>query len=234
MRPSFSLLTFVFGLAACESGDQTVPDLVAHPDAPKPTVVTPATPNAPPPTTPNNANVIEMAPKPVEPEAPPPWPELKVTPGRYSVDFAEDYVRSVLAERTALDEELAKPRDPPKTAAEAKHQQIRDRGRRERLMNKPNLSAITDEQISDFLSFNPDAKSGDVEWPRLLSEHPQSLGICIDHARWLNFREKREAALAEYTRCMKSPGITEDQLRYLTTSIAAVKNQPLPTAKKKP
>lgn len=222
------LLVGAGGLVGCDADDEKVPDLLTKKDP----VAVHATPGVATPK-PGDTDVVELPPELVKEAPPPPWPVLKIVAGAYSVDFAEEYVTALQAERAAFDAEMAQPREPPKTIAEAKHREIKDRGRRERLMNKPGLETITDEQISDFLSFNPELKSAAIEWPRLLAAHPDALGICVDHARWLNFREQRQATLAEYARCMKTPGITEDQLRYVTTQMAAVKQSPMKQTPKK-
>ncbi|MBC7794296.1 MAG: hypothetical protein H7Z43_11365 [Clostridia bacterium] len=220
------ILTLFALTAACDANDETVPSIVANPGVTAP-VVLPATPGPAPQNAQGDIDVIELPLESVKEVPPPPWPVIKVVPGRYSIDFAEDYVTTVLAERAAFDAEMAKPRDPPKTAAVVKHQAIKDRGRLERLLNKPALDAITDDEISDFLSFNPELKSGPDEFNRLLREHPDALSICVDHARWLSFRHQREAALAEYTRCIKTPDITEDQMRFVTTQFNALKSTPM-------
>ena len=91
-------------------------------------------------------------------------------------------------------------------------------------MNKATLATITDDEISDVLSFNPQMISGEEEFARLLREHPQSLSTCVDHGRWLLYTKHRQDALAEYMRCARLPGITEDQLRYVQTQIVAARN----------
>lgn len=233
MKRCVALLALLSALA-CESGESEVPAIVANPGTKEPVVVR-ATPDAVDGTRrAGDTEIVELPPEmgDADPTGPAPWPPLTIVAGRYSVDFAEDYVTALQAERAAFDAEMTGPREPPKTDAELKHRRIKDRGRRERLMKKPGLETITDEQISDWLSFNPDAKSAAIEWPRLLEAHPEALGICVDHARWLNFRGERSPALAEYTRCLKTPGITEDQMRFVTTQINAVKASPLPGAKR--
>jgi hypothetical protein len=40
----------------------------------------------------------------------------------------------------------------------------------------------------------------------------------------LLFKKRRADAVAEYQRCARIPGITEDQLRYVQTAIAGAKN----------
>ena len=187
-----------------------------------PLITSPESPTAAPARAPSSASgTAEEAGPPVPP---PPWPVIEVVAGRFSPEFARDYVELVKHEREAFDTEMATPKEPPKNAEEATHRRISEKGRRQRLMNKPALTAITDEQIADVLSFNPDMPSGEAEFERLLSAHRNDLSICVDHGRWLLYRKRREDAIAEYTRCARIPGISEDQLRYVQTAIAGAKN----------
>ncbi len=189
-----------------------------------PRVTSPQTPTATPPerSTGGASGVEEVGP----PAPAPPWPRLDVVAGRFSPEFAREYVDLVRSEREAFDTEMAKTKEPPKTPQEATHRRISEKGRRQRLMDKPRLDAITDEQISDVLSFNPDMASGANEFERLLAAHPNNLSICVDHGRWLLFKKRRSDAIAEYQRCARIPGISQDQLRYVQTAIAGAKNAP--------
>ena len=209
----FAALGIALAALACEEVEERpVPPLITSPKSP--TSGPPATPTA------LEAPREEVVP----PAPPPPWPELTIVSGRFSPEFARDYVELVKREREAFDAEMAAPKEPPKSAQEATHRRISEKGRRERLMNKPTLAVITDEQISDVLSFNPDMASGEAEFERLLGAHRNNLSICVDHGRWLLFRKRREDAIAEYQRCARIPGISEDQLRYVQTAIAGAKN----------
>ena len=150
---------------------------------------------------------------------------MVLTPGRYAPEFAADYIAQVNTERRAFDAEMAAPKTPPRDANEAKHRVISEKGRRARLMNVPQLANMTDQQISDVLSYSPDMPSAPREFARLLEEHPNDVHVCVDHARWLQFRHEKENALAEYTRCGSLADADEEIRRYIHTQIAAVRQQ---------
>ncbi len=214
VSPRFVVLGIALVAIACEEAlERPLPPIITSPETP--------TKIAPPRAT------LEMDPEVGPPAPPPPWPPMEIVQGRFSPEFAREYVELVRREREAFDAEMAKPLPPPTSPAEATHRRISERGRRQRLMNKPTLATITDEEISDVISFNPDMPSGERELERLLAAHPRSLSICVDHGRWLLYRKRRDDALSEYQRCARLPGISEDQLRYVQTAILAAKNAKL-------
>ncbi len=209
----FAALGIALAALACEEVEERpVPPLITSPESP-----TSAPPKA---KAPAERAVEEVGP----PAPPPPWPELENVPGRFSPEFAREYIELVKREREAFDAEMATPKDPPKNAQEATHRRISEKGRRQRLMTKPPLTTITDEQISDVLSFNPDMTSGEAEFERLLGAHRDNLSICVDHGRWLLYKKRQADAITEYQRCARIPGISEDQLRYVQTAISGAKN----------
>jgi hypothetical protein len=205
-------------VVACDEAPKPTPSLIAHPESQPPV-----------PPKPEPSPFVGPPASEAPADAPPPWPEMLNTPGRYSPQFAADYIASVCAERQAFDAELTTAKPPPKDAAEAKHRQISEKGRRARLLNKPQLADMSDAQISDVLSFNPDMPSAPGEFARLLEAHPNDVHFCIDHARWFQFRKEKEHAIAEYTRCGSladaSDEASEEIRRYIHTQIAAVKAQ---------
>lgn len=215
LKPSVGNRLAALGIAlvvmACEEVEERpVPPMISAPETPTKSRSAPA------------PAVTEPE---VGPPAPPPaWPAIEIVAGRFSPEFAREYVDLVRREREAFDAEMAQSLPPATAPAEATHRRISERGRRQRLMTKPTLAAITDEEISDVVSFNPDMQSGDQEMRRLLEAHPDNLSICVDHGRWLLFKKRQSEAITEYQRCARIPGITEDQLRYVQTAILGAKN----------